>query len=311
MSQSTRGLRACWVSERNTCRQRIHAIDTAGLDVYYSCTMPELPEVETVVRGLAVSLVGRTIVKVEVGWARSVVGLRPEEFAGALVGRKVCGVERRGKWIVILFDNREALLVHLRMSGQLIWDSYISPDDPHIRARFVLDEGAELCFVDTRKFGRLWLVEDPADALNDLGPEPLADDFTVDRFIQMLSGRKARMKSLLLNQRFLAGLGNIYTDESLWMAGIHPLKQGGSLTKAEARRLHRAIQVVLQAALLNQGASLRDGLYRTSDGDAGAFGRELAVYGRQGSPCPRCAEIIVRIRVGQRSTHYCPRCQPE
>lgn len=272
--------------------------------------MPELPEVETVVRGLGPSLIGRTISNVEVDWARSVVDLDPEDFSRRLTGRQVLDVERRGKWIVILLAGGGALLVHLRMSGQLIWDSCIAPDDPHVRARFTLDNGDELCFSDTRKFGRLWLVDDAASALSDLGPEPLSDDFTLDQLAEMLARRKGRVKSLLMNQRFIAGLGNIYADESLWRAGVHPLRAANSLSRTEARKLYYAIRGLLSDALASGGTTLRDARYVASDGRAGEFAQELAAYGRAGEPCPRCGEAIVRTRVGQRSTHFCPRCQP-
>ena len=279
-------------------------------DTYNAANMPELPEVETVARGIRPSLVGRTISNVEVDWARSVVDLDPEEFARRLTDREVLGVERRGKWIVILLAGGGALLVHLRMSGRLIWDSCIDPDDPHVRARFTLDSGEALCFSDTRKFGRLRLVEDAASALSDLGPEPLSDDFTIERFAEMLAGRKGRIKSMLLNQRFIAGLGNIYTDESLWRAGIHPLRPANSLSPTDTKKLYHAIRCLLSDAVASGGTTLRDARYVSSDGRAGEFAQELAVYGRAGEPCPLCGEAIVRIRVGQRSTHFCPKCQP-
>jgi formamidopyrimidine-DNA glycosylase len=272
--------------------------------------MPELPEVETVARELSRSLVGQTIAGVEVGWARSIVNLEPGEFCNQLTGRKVVIVTRRGKWIVIKLDAG-ALLVHLRMSGQLIWDTCLPVDDRYVRAAFTVDDGRVLCFSDMRKFGRLWLVDDPEAALADLGPEPLDDDFTLTRFLSMLDGRKSRLKSLLLDQRFIAGLGNIYTDESFWRAGIHPERRADSLTVEEAGRLHRAIREVLQAAVDSGGTTLEDARYRDPDGRAGDFSRELAAYGRDGKPCPRCGESIVRKRLGQRSTHYCPHCQPE
>jgi len=273
--------------------------------------MPELPEVETIARGLNRSLAGHMIADVKVGWARSVVDLEPDEFARRLIGRQVASVDRRGKWIVIRLNGGGALLVHLRMSGQLIWDSCISPDDQHIRAWFILDSGQTLCFSDTRKFGRLWLVEDPAIALGDLGPEPLADDFTLDHFAQMLASRRGAIKSLLLNQRFIVGLGNIYSDESLWRAGIHHLRRANSLLPEEVERLYHAIRDLLRAAVASGGTTLRDARYRASDGRAGEFASELAVYGREGEPCPRCGEAIVRTRFGQRSTYFCPCCQPE
>ena len=282
--------------------------------------MPELPEVETVARGLRASLVGRTIVGVEVRWARSIISSDPAAFARRLAGQAVTGVGRRGKWLVVALSGGGTLLVHLRMTGQLVLgpgggygESPCSdgecPDDRHVRVLLFLDDGRCLRFSDTRKFGRLWLVDDPAGVLGELGPEPLGDDFTVARLQDMLARRRGRIKPLLLNQRFLAGLGNIYTDEALWRAGIHPLRRAGTLSPAEMRRLHRAIRFVLRAAIASGGTTLPDGTYQQADGRSGEFASQLAVYGRAGQPCPRCGTAIERIRVSQRGTHFCPHCQ--
>jgi formamidopyrimidine-DNA glycosylase len=168
-----------------------------------------------------------------------------------------------------------------------------------------------LSFVDPRKFGRLWLGRDPAEILGRLGPEPLADEFTAARFRAMLAGQRRRIKPLLLDQRFLAGLGNIYSDEALWRARIHPLRPANTLTSAEARRLHGAIQAVLRAAIAGGGTTLADQAYQRADGQAGGFIERLAIYGCAGEPCPRCGATVERIAVGQRSAHFCPRCQPE
>ncbi|NLE44992.1 MAG: bifunctional DNA-formamidopyrimidine glycosylase/DNA-(apurinic or apyrimidinic site) lyase [Chloroflexi bacterium] len=272
--------------------------------------MPELPEVETVARSLRPFLVGRVIAEVDVLWPRSLVDLDPETFASQVTGQTVVGVERRGKWIVLRFGGGGALLIHLRMSGQLILDSYVCPDDPHTRVRLLLDDGRRLYFSDTRKFGRLWLVNDPERVLADLGPEPLAAEFTVGRFAAMLATRRRRLKPLLLDQRFVAGLGNIYVDEALWRARIHPVRRADSLSEAEIERLYRSIRELLDAAVRRGGTTLRDARYRSSDGRAGEFAVELAVYGRDGEGCPRCGHPISRIVVGQRGTHLCPVCQP-
>lgn len=271
--------------------------------------MPELPEVETVARGLRASLVGRTIARVEVRWARSVISPNPTTFARRLAGQMVTDVGRRGKWVVITLSGSDTLLAHLRMTGQLALEPGGCPDDQHVRVLLFLDDGWCLRFSDARKFGRLWLVDDPVDVLGELGPEPLADDFTAARLGEMLVRRRGRIKPLLLNQRFLAGLGNIYTDEALWRAGTHPLRRADSLTPAEVQRLHRAIQEVLRAASASKGTTLTDGTYQQADGRPGEFARRLAIYGRVGQPCPRCGTSIERIRVGQRGTYFCPRCQ--
>ncbi len=272
--------------------------------------MPELPEVETVARGLQASLVGRTIVGVEVRWARSVISPDPAIFARRLTGQAVTGVGRRGKWLTIALSDGGTLLVHLRMTGRLVLGSGACLDDRHLRLLLFLDDGQRLRFSDTRKFGRVWLLDDPADVLGELGPEPLADDFTAARLREMLARRRGRIKPLLLNQRFLAGLGNIYTDETLWRAGIHPLRRADSLSPAEVRRLHRAIRSVLRAAIASGGTTLPDAAYQRANGRPGGFASRLAVYGRAGQACPRCGMAIERIKVSQRGTHFCPHCQP-
>jgi formamidopyrimidine-DNA glycosylase len=271
--------------------------------------MPELPEVETVARGLRAALVGSTIAGVEVRWARSVVPSDPPTFAGRLTGQAVTGVERRGKWVVVALSGGDTLLVHLRMTGRLVLESEECLDDRHLRVVFFLDDGRRLHFSDPRKFGRLVLTTQPQDVLGELGPEPLAEDFTPERFAEMLARRRGHVKPLLLDQRFLAGLGNIYTDEALWQAGIHPLRQAETLTPAEVRRLHQAVQDVLRAAIAGGGTTLPDAAYQQADGRAGEFADRLTVYGRAGQPCPRCGGTVERIEVSQRGTHFCPHCQ--
>jgi formamidopyrimidine-DNA glycosylase len=271
--------------------------------------MPELPEVETVARGLRAALVGRTIVGAQVLWARSIASLSPEDFVRRLSSQTVTDVGRRGKWLVIPLDGGDTLLIHLRMSGRLLLESEACLDSNHLRVLILLDDGHRLSFVDQRKFGRLHLTDDPSHVLGDLGPEPLADEFTAQRFEQMLQVRRGRIKPLLLNQRFLAGLGNIYTDEALWRARIHPLRGANTLSTAEAQALHEAIQSVLRAAIASGGTTLQDAGYQQADGRAGEFAPRLAVYGRSGQACLRCGQAIERIRVGQRGTHFCPRCQ--
>jgi formamidopyrimidine-DNA glycosylase len=271
--------------------------------------MPELPEVETVARGLRASLVGRTVVGVEVRWARSVVPPAPAAFARRLAAQAVTEVGRRGKWVVIALSGGDTLLVHLRMTGRLVLESEPCLDDRHLRVLLFLDDGRRLRFSDQRKFGRMVLTAEPREVLGDLGPEPLGEEFTLGRLGEMLAHRRGRIKPLLLNQRFLAGLGNIYTDEALWRAGVHPLRQADALTPGEVRRLHRAIQSVLRAAIASGGTTLPDRTYQRADGRSGEFARRLAVYGRVGQPCMRCGATVERIRVSQRGTYLCPRCQ--
>jgi len=278
--------------------------------VYFYFVMPELPEVETIVRGLHASLMGCTISEIEVLWARSILPPDPAAFARALTGRSIINVKRRGKWIVISLDDDTALLIHLRMTGRLVLGPGERPSDRHARVMFSLDDGRSLHFCDQRKFGRLQLMDDPTEVLGELGPEPLADDFTAQRLAKILAPRRGRIKPLLLNQRFLVGLGNIYTDEALWKARLHPLRLANTFTSAEIQRLHQAIQTTLRAAIASGGSTLSDAAYRRVDGQAGEFTDQLAVYGRAEQPCPRCGATIERIRVSQRSTHFCPHCQP-
>ncbi len=271
--------------------------------------MPELPEVETVVRGLRACLKEHVITGVTVHWSRSIAEPDSAVFAQRLTDRTVVGVNRRGKWIVIDLDDGQTLLVHLRMTGQLVLESAECPADEYTRVTFCLDGGKRLRFSDMRKFGRLILTRDPSNVLSDLGPEPLADDFTVQRFGQMLAQRRGRIKSLLLNQRFLVGLGNIYVNEALWRARIHPLRPANSLSAEEVKRLHQAIRSVLREAIGEGGTTLENGNFKQADGNAGEFASQLLVYGREDEPCASCGSSIERIRVGQRSTYLCPECQ--
>jgi formamidopyrimidine-DNA glycosylase len=282
--------------------------------------MPELPEVETVVRGLRASLIGCTVTKVVIHWSGSIGSPDPESFAQRLAGRTVTGVGRRGKWVTVDLSDGQVLLIHLRMTGQLLLESTECPGETYTRVVFHLDNGPEvgcpetrpqrLCFSDMRKFGRLVLTHDPDDVLGKLGPEPLADDFTVERFERMLAERRGRIKSLLLNQCFLAGLGNIYVNEALWQAHIHPLRPADSLSSEEVEELHRAIRSLLRAAIIEGGTTLENGNFRQANGEAGGFARQLLVYGREGEPCACCGLPIERIKVGQRGTFFCPGCQP-
>jgi formamidopyrimidine-DNA glycosylase len=271
--------------------------------------MPELPEVETVARGLDERLTGRTVTAVEVRWERSIGAPDPAAFAKRLIGQTVTGVGRRGKWIVIHLDGGDKLLAHLRMTGQLLLEPAGSPDGDYTRVIVHLDDGDRLRFSDMRKFGRLILTGDASDVLGDLGPEPLGDDFTIERFQDMLARRRGRIKSLLLNQRFLAGLGNIYVNEALWQARIHPLRAAGSLSPAETRILYDAIRGVLGAAIEEGGTTLENGNFRQANGEAGEFGSQLQIYGREGELCACCDAPIERITVSQRGTYFCPCCQ--
>jgi formamidopyrimidine-DNA glycosylase len=270
--------------------------------------MPELPEVETVARGLREPLVGRTFTGVTARWPRTIAFPELDSFLERITGRRIESVSRRGKYVVIGLDEGY-LLIHLKMSGRLLVVPAQEPQDKHTHTVFDLDNGQQLRFHDVRKFGRVHLVEDAGQVTGDLGPEPLAKDLTLLEFRALLARRKGKLKPLLLNQQFLAGIGNIYADESLFAAGLHPLRKADSLTPDEQHRLHQAIRQVLGQAVAGRGTTLTDQGYVDAEGRAGAYQDQIAVYSRSGRPCQVCGERIQRIIVGGRSTHYCPRCQ--
>lgn len=261
--------------------------------------MPELPEVETVVRGLAHTIVGETILDLEVGWEKALVAEDPYE---TIVGKTIRGVGRRAKYIIIELDQG-ALVVHLRMTGKL------TPiySDKHVTVTLHFKSGNSLYFQDTRKFGRMEFVEDPLERLSELGPEPLDEVFTARVFHSMLSRKKRQIKPLLLDQGFVVGLGNIYVDEALFQAGIHPLSIASKIPKNRALQLHGAIQSILSASIKAQGTTIVN--FSHGDNQSGTYQAVLQVYGRRDEPCLQCNGEIVKISVGQRGTHFCPRCQ--
>ena len=270
--------------------------------------MPELPEVETIRNALrnggrgGESLVGRRVEDSHLLWERTLAEPEPEEFERRILGKKVSDVGRRGKFLLVEFPG-ETLLIHLRMSGDLIVEKQSDPVAPHHRLMLDFEDGLRLAFNDTRKFGRVWLVSDPSIVLGDLGPEPLAEDLTPQEFHHKLQAHRRQIKPLLLDQRFIAGLGNIYTDEALHLAKIHPLAISNSLDAAQSKRLWSSIRRVLKEGIERQGASI-DWVYRGGD-----FQNYFRVYQRTGDPCPSCGSPIQRILVGQRGTHYCENCQ--
>jgi len=274
--------------------------------------MPELPEVETIVRQLRPRLVGRTILGASVLWPRTLAGISARAFTTGLRGARIREVRRRGKFFVIALANggRPAghLVGHLRMSGRLVLAPRASEArSTHDRVRVKLD-GQDLIFSDVRKFGRLWLTPRLERVLGSLGPEPLAPQFTAAWLAAGLRARARQLKPLLLDQRFLAGLGNIYVDEALHAARLHPLMRCDRVDAAGARRLHAAIRRVLAAAIRREGSSF-DAFYRTPEGQPGRYQHQFRVYGRAGRPCRSCGAPIARLVVGQRGTHICPRCQ--
>ena len=275
--------------------------------------MPELPEVETVVRDLmAAAICGHPIVATTVRWPPIVATHSPRRFARALVGRRVMTIRRRGKYIILVLDDGRALVVHLRMTGQFRLDPAGMALGKHDHVALTFDDGRVAVYTDTRKFGRWRLVDEAATVVGHLGPEPLEAAFTADCFAGMIAGRRGLLKPLLLNQAFLAGLGNIYVDEALWEASLHPQRRAETLSAAETRLLWRSIRKVLRLGVRRMGTSLGTGKgnFYSVAGRRGRNQDQLKVFRRTGEPCPRCATPIARMVVAQRGTHLCPRCQP-
>ncbi len=273
--------------------------------------MPELPEVQTVVNDLvAAGLVGQTITDVHIRWPGSIAGLKPQSFRQTLVGRRIANIERRAKFIVWQLDNHLKMLTHLRMTGRFHLTALDAAYGKHDHVVFTINRQRQLRYQDTRKFGRFYLPDGEA-MLDRLGPEPLSRQFTARRLGQRLATHRRQLKPLLLDQHFLAGLGNIYVDEALWDAGLHPTRSSEKVTESEARRLHRSIRKVLRRGLRNLGTTLGTGAttFYSVAGNRGRNRDELKVFRRNGERCPRCRTMITRLVVGQRSTHICEACQ--
>lgn len=271
--------------------------------------MPELPEVETIARALreggrdGPALVGRRIQSVSLLWRRTLAEPTPDEFEKRICGQQITDIGRRGKFLVFTLEA-DSLLIHLRMSGDLLAEPQSAPIATHHRLMLDLDGNLRLAFNDARKFGRVWLVSDPQRILGSLGPEPLDPAFSADELYHRLKNTRRQLKPLLLDQSFIAGLGNIYTDEALHMAGLHPLQAADSLNPEQAARLWESMRAVLLDGIQRQGASI-DWVYRGGD-----FQNYFRVYQRAGEPCPICGTPVARMVIGQRGTHFCPRCQP-
>ena len=271
--------------------------------------MPELPEVETIRRDLTPRIVGRTIAEAWVSPdAPKLVQDEPADaFRRRLAGRRVEGLDRRGKYLLIRLEGGLTWIVHLRMTGGLIHALDGCRDDRFLRARFRLDDGSHLCYVDVHKLGTMWLTGDESKVVGKLGPEPLGEGFGPAELHRLLVGRSAPVKAVLLDQGAIAGIGNIYADEALFEAGIRPTKPANALSRRAAERLHWAVRKVLVEALEDRGSSFRD--YVDAEGEQGMHQLRVKVFRRTGEPCYVCGAAIRRIRVGGRSTHYCPKCQ--
>ena len=272
--------------------------------------MPELPEVETVVRELrSAGLVGRRIAQARVFWRKTVAAPDSARFMREIRGREIRSLFRRGKFIVAELSGDRTLLVHLRMSGHLDLLPARARPRRHDRVVWTLADGRQLHFEDTRKFGRVWLVRGSAQVLGNLGPEPLA--VSRAEFAAGLAARARQLKPLLLDQTFLAGVGNIYSDEALWAARLHPRRRSDTLAPAQAAALLDAIQAALRQGIRNLGTTFGAGKthFVLPRGERGRNQEQLQAYGQTGAPCPRCGTPIRRILVGQRATHLCPACQ--
>lgn len=273
--------------------------------------MPELPEVETVKRTLQEKIVGKVVKGARVFLPKMIKHPPAEEFPGAITGREILGLDRRGKYLLVRLTGQFVMVVHLRMTGRL---TYTAPDVPlakHTHVIFELDDGHELRFQDQRQFGTIYLMPEKElnriSGLRQLGPEPLAVEFTAGQLGDMLAGRKRKVKEVLLDQTFLAGIGNIYADEILFVAGIHPERPADQLLEQEVQRLYEAIRSVLQEGINHRGTTVRD--YVDGSGQQGDYQHRLRVYSRKGEPCPRCGQPVIRIKVGGRSSYLCRCCQ--
>lgn len=264
--------------------------------------MPELPEVETIARAIKPELVGRRILSADWNWTRTLATPTVKKFSEQVTGQKIVDVTRRAKYLDIVLKDYH-LLIHLRMSGDIIIRAKGQPPEKHDRLLLELSSKKYLAFNDTRKFGRVWLVKDPSTVYAKLGPEPLEKGFTPQWLYENLRKRKRQLKPLLLDQSFLAGLGNIYTDEALHMAKLHPLGASDAVTLKQAGALHEAIRSVLKEGIRRNGASI-DWVYR-----GGSYQNHFRVYDCEGKPCRVCGTEIQKLIVGQRGTHICPNCQ--
>jgi formamidopyrimidine-DNA glycosylase len=267
--------------------------------------LPELPEVETIKNELSPPIIGRRITDVTVCDAMPVKQPSVNDFRRKLTGQSIKGLERRGKYLIFRLSSGNVLVIHLKMTGSLL----LNPKQPDRYARVVLhlDDGSRLVFTDRRRLGAMWLLENKLDVIGKLGPEPLAREFTFQTLSERLSKRQAPIKAVLLDQKFVAGIGNMYADEALFAAKIHPLRKASGLSTREIQNLHQAIVDVLQLAIDSKGASIDT--YKRPDGQLGSAHDNFRVAHRGGGLCPICRTPIQRIAIRNRGSYFCPKCQ--
>ncbi|MFL2859291.1 MAG: DNA-formamidopyrimidine glycosylase [Pontiellaceae bacterium] len=269
--------------------------------------MPELPEVETVVRQLRNSKIeNRTIVDVKIDWLPIIKPFSYKEFSASICNEKIIKILRHGKWIIFLLSNKKFIFIHLRMSG-----NFSRTKSKYDRAELLLSDGKRLFFRDTRKFGRWVYTKNPDLILNKLGPDAISENFSFEYFYNILQKKNRMIKPFLLDQSFIAGIGNIYADEALWLAKIHPKRNTNTLNKKNIKKLFNAIIEVLNIGIKNNGTSLGKGKsnFKGYNGESGEAQDEVNAYGRHGKECYRCRSIMNKIYVAQRGTTICPRCQ--
>ncbi|BBB93390.1 MAG TPA: DNA-formamidopyrimidine glycosylase [Methylomusa anaerophila] len=273
--------------------------------------MPEMPEVETIRRTLADRVRGRKIMRVDIGLSRLIKWPSPHEFQALIMGRTIAGLDRRGKYLLFYLDNNIVIVIHLRMTGRLYYVTPGTEHDKYTHVAFFFDNSDALLYADSRTLGTLYVLPSQEicriSGLTSMGPEPLSPEFTLDYLESLLAKRKAKIKSLLLNQQLIGGLGNIYADESLAIAGVDPERIASSLNKNEVERLYSAINRVIADGIEHGGTTFRD--YRDGEGHSGSHQQYLYVYGRANQPCRKCGSMIARKEVAGRGTHYCPNCQ--
>jgi len=273
--------------------------------------MPEMPEVEIIRRYLDTQVAGKTIMNLDIRLPRMIKWPDVESFRALVTGRTITSMNRRGKYLLMELDNDSKVVFHLRMTGRLVYEPTGETSDHHARVIFHLQDGASLVYGDTRTLGTIHGLK-PQElgmlkGLAEMGPEPLSAEFTAEYLYKTAKQRKVAIKSFLLNQKYIGGIGNIYADEALFLAGIHPLRPANSLMQTECGRLWESVNKVIAAGIADGGTTFRD--YQNGEGGKGSHQEHLYVYGRKGEQCRNCGAVIERITVGGRGTHFCPKCQ--